>query len=123
MSEIIPEVRRLIAVRRGPVPGTLTVNYDLCLDREMFGLSTIDRHGYPLWYTFGWISQSGALTVRDAAAKLKVVPSPDLPARFAWPGLLTVLLPTMIVAEVDKDDVSILADFAKTMFSVWAMKK
>ncbi|MFA5526674.1 MAG: hypothetical protein WC992_07610 [Acholeplasmataceae bacterium] len=120
---ILPKVRELLAVRAGPVPGLAPVAYRL--DRQGSTMAALTTYGHahaPIWTTLFFVDAEAAIAVYDVAeATTPAAKSPTLPDLLTPPGLLTIMHPTVALAGIDLATIQILADFAKTMFSVWAL--
>lgn len=125
--DIIPMVRGLIEAREGIVPGAGMVWYELVRSEDdrsacLTTWGTTAEHP-PIWSTLFFIDRTSADDAMWTTREFNVPPHPDIPEHPAAPGLLTVIHPSIAMADVSPSAIEMLADFAKTIFSVWALDR
>jgi hypothetical protein len=121
---VVPAVRALIAAGSGEVPGCVA-DYNLVDLGRSATLSawTLGADPACIWATFFWLAAPEAEAALFAAGRTGVERSPRLPERLASPGLLTVIMPGAELGMAQGADIGALADFAKTVFSVWGIDR
>lgn len=126
-ADIIPMVRGLIEAKEGMVPGAGMVCYQL-VEAEDYRSACLTTWGTmaeypPIWSTLFFIDRRSAVDAMWTTRTFNVPPHPDIPDHPAAPGLLTVIHPSIAGADLSPAVLEMLADFAKTMFSVWALER
>lgn len=121
-QDVIPMVRELISQGEGVVPGQGVTYVFIPGDGDPYAALTVYSmaSNAAVWTTLFFLTQRQAEMATIGARALNVPRAESLPALRA-PGLVTVFLPTAAIDPLPGREIEILADFAKTMFMVWAL--
>jgi hypothetical protein len=121
MPDVVPKVRELLAAGAGSVPGAVTpgLGYEFT-DADMPELAIVSPD-MTVWVARFFLRNGDA--ERSEIARLaslhRTIYAKTGHAAMTPPGLALLLLPG--VATANPVDVFMLADFAKTMYAVWAL--
>ena len=121
IPDVVPKVRELLAAGSGFVPGAVTpgLGYEFT-DAAMPELAVVSPD-ITVWVARFFLRDNEAARgeiARLASLHLTIYAKPGHTA-ITPPGLALLLLPG--VATANPVDVFMLADFAKTMYAVWAL--